>query len=307
MSVAILCPGQGGQTPDMLERWEGDQRYRDARDMLASKLPWDVAELARDPQRATLNRHAQALICLHQISAWSALAHRGLCVDVVAGYSVGELAAYGVCGALTGNEVLHGAMARALAMDRAAPSDAGMLAVRGVPLRDIEALVARNDAHIAIRNAEDHAVLGGTRIALAKVEQEIHQRFNAHVVRLPITVPAHTVHLNAAVPIFHQALSTLQWSAFEAPVIAGIDGRSVRSKADAIDTLSRQLAEPIEWQTVLETLVELGVTTALELGPGAALSRMLLERAPHIAVRALSDFATLKGAADWAVQRSVRH
>jgi [acyl-carrier-protein] S-malonyltransferase len=291
----------------MLERWEDDPHYRDARDMLASNLPWDILKLARDQQRAALNRYAQPLICLHQISAWSALTQRGLSVDVVAGYSVGELAAYGVCGALAGTDVLHGAMGRARAMDGAAPSDAGMLAVRGVLLRDLDALVAHSDAQIAIRNAEDHAVLGGTRIALAKVEHEIQQRFNAHVVRLPITVPAHTVHLNAAVPIFHEALSTLRWGAFEAPVIAGVDGRSVRSKADAIDTLSRQLAEPIEWQTVLEALVELGVTTALELGPGAALSRMLHERAPHIAVRALGDFATLKGAADWAVQRSVRH
>ncbi len=288
----------------MLERWKGDERYRTACAMLASNLPWDVADLARDQQRSTLNRYAQPLICLYQMSVWSALSQRGLHADVVAGYSVGELAAYGVNGALAGSDVLRAALARAQAMDGATPSDSGMLAVRGVRLRDIEVLVAHSDAQIAIRNAQDHAVLGGPRAALAQVEQAIRQRFNAHVVRLPITVPAHTAHLNAAVPVFHKALSTLQWGAFNVPVIAGIDGRSVRSKTDAIDSLSRQLAEPIDWQTVLETLVELDVTTALELGPGTALSRMLLERAPHVAVRALSDFATLGGAADWALQHA---
>jgi [acyl-carrier-protein] S-malonyltransferase len=63
--------------------------------------------------------------------------------------------------------------------------------------------------------------------------------------------------------------------------------------------LSRQIAEPIRWKDCMDACAEAGATVALELGPGAALSRMLQARHPGIACRAVSEFRSLGGVRAW--------
>jgi [acyl-carrier-protein] S-malonyltransferase len=67
----------------------------------------------------------------------------------------------------------------------------------------------------------------------------------------------------------------------------------------AIDRLARQLASTIDWAACMDAASEARITVALELGPGAALSRMLRERHPHIACRSVADFHTLDGIVKW--------
>jgi len=63
--------------------------------------------------------------------------------------------------------------------------------------------------------------------------------------------------------------------------------------------LPRQIAEPILWRECMDACLEAGVTVALELGPGAALARMLQARHPHIACRSVSEFRSLDGIHSW--------
>ena len=73
----------------------------------------------------------------------------------------------------------------------------------------------------------------------------------------------------------------------------------------AADALSRQLAEPLEWARTLDVARELGATTFFELGPGDSLTRMVREQHPDLEARALSEFASLRGAAIW-LARAIR-
>jgi [acyl-carrier-protein] S-malonyltransferase len=66
-----------------------------------------------------------------------------------------------------------------------------------------------------------------------------------------------------------------------------------------VRTLSLQLAQAIQWSACMDAAAEAGVTVALELGPGAALSRMLQARHPQIACRSVSDFRTVEGILAW--------
>ena len=88
------------------------------------------------------------------------------------------------------------------------------------------------------------------------------------------------------------------------PVLCGIDAHAVDRAADARATLSRQIAEPIDWARVLDTAVEMGTRVFFEIGPGNGLARMARERFPELAARALDDFAGLQGALAW-LQRSL--
>lgn len=299
MSLCILCPGQGGQSPDMFARLLGEPLTQTVCTELGSSVAGDVFALAADPAQCFANRFAQPLICLYQMSVWSALSAAGVCPALVAGYSVGELAAWGVAGALSPRDVLLAAAARAAAMEACAPVAAGMLAVRGLRLAAIEAVAKAHGAVVAIRNGEDHAVLAGHMCVLDEVQRALQASSAAHLVRLPISVPAHSPWLAPAVPEFAAALATLAWKDPQQPVLAGIDGLPRYRAADAVGALSRQLAEPLEWARVLDVAVEMGTTCVFEIGPGNALCRMLRERHPHLDARALDDFASVAGAVRW--------
>jgi [acyl-carrier-protein] S-malonyltransferase len=110
--------------------------------------------------------------------------------------------------------------------------------------------------------------------------------------------------MQGAVAPLAQALRATAFQPLQAPVLAGIDAAEVRDQARAVDTLSRQLAQPIRWLACMDAAAEAGITVALELGPGAALSRMLQNRHPHIATRSVADFRTLDGIGKWLARAS---
>lgn len=298
MSLCWLCPGQGSQTPDLLARLSADPRLAPVLAQLREAVPAATLAVADDPEQAFANRHAQPLIVLHACVVATALAQAGIRPALVAGYSVGELSAHAAAGALAPATAIALAVERATAMDAAAPPDAGMCAVRGVPLSRLRAACEAAGCAVAIVNGADHAVLAGPRAALARLGEDFAAQ-GAHVVPLAISVPAHSPALAAAVAPFAQALEAAEWQFHTVAVPRGLDGRPVRNRAAAVEALSRALSEPLDWARTLEVAHELGATAFFELGPGDALSRMARERFPDLPARALGDFASLDGAAKW--------
>lgn len=299
MTLCLLCPGQGSQSPEMFERLRADPLAGEHAARLAALLPWDAYELARDPARCFANRYAQVLICLHAVLVGAVLRDAQIFPALVAGYSVGELAAHGLAGALPPAALLAAAEARAAAMDACTPPDAGMLAVRGLRRAEMEAQALAFGVDVAICNGEEHVVLAGPQVRLDALAARLGGQGGVHLVRLPIGVPAHSHWLSPAVDVFAHSLAQLPWQPAPLPVIAGIDGSIVRDAPAAIQTLSRQLATRIEWARVLDVAVEMGARVFFEVGPGNALSRMALERHPQIPARALGDFSSLQGALAW--------
>lgn len=305
MSLCWLCPGQGSQTPDMFARLSGDPQLAPHLSRLAATLAADTLTIAADEQRCFLNRHAQPLIVLYGLTVAAALDEAGLAPDLVAGYSVGELTGHVVAGALAPASGLQLAVHRAACMDAAAPTDHGMLAVRGLRFEAIEAFAAEAGAVVAIRNGADHAVLAGPRACLAQLADTLAARSGAHVVPLRISVPAHSRWLAAGVEPLAAALAAARWRPHRVPVLSALDGRPVADVRDAIATLARQIAEPLDWARTLDTAVEMGATAFIEIGPGSSLTKMVRERFPDLPARALDEFATLDGAVAWLRRHAV--
>jgi len=299
--LAILCPGQGGQHPAMLDLALGSPRGEEVVRRAAAALGWDPVARVRSAGAALFaNAAAQPLVCLAELATWAALREALPAPLVFAGYSLGELAAYGCAGALEPEETVALAARRAELMDAAAPPGSALLALRGLPLARAGALVAEAGAEVAIVNGPDHCIAGGTGAALDLLERRA-QAAGATAIRLPVCVPAHTRLLAAAVAPFADALARSALADPALPVLAGITGAPVRTRAEAIAALAGQLARPIEWARCLAAAAEMGCTVFLELGPGSALARMAAKALPHAASRSVAEFRTLAGVARWAV------
>ena len=265
----------------------------------AARLGWDPLARARAGGPGIFaNAEAQPLVCATELATWAALAPRLPAPTVFLGYSLGELVAHACAGGLDPVDTVLLARRRAELMDAASPPGAGLVALRGLPLARVEALAAAAGAEVAIVNGPDHAVAGGGGAALDELEAR-GARAGATTVRLPVCVAAHTRLLAGAVAPFAAALEASGLRAPAVPVLAGTTADLIATRAEAIAALSAQLATRLEWERCLLAAHELGGTTFLELGPGAALSRMAQERLPEVRVRSVADFRSIDGVAAW--------
>ncbi|WP_434212803.1 malonate decarboxylase subunit epsilon [[Pseudomonas] boreopolis] len=301
MSLALLCPGQGGQHPRMFERVLAAPAAAPLLRAARKTLGRTPQALAGDEERYR-NAIAQPLVCAAALAHWRALQPLLPARGLALGYSVGELAAHAIAGSFDDATCLQLAARRAALMDAASPADAGLLAVVGLPRSALETLLHRYQAALAIDNGEDHAVLGGPRQALDALAAEARAQ-GARACPLPVSVPAHTPWLRAAADGFAQELDRASLRAPALAVLAGVDAQPARTPARVRDTLAAQIATTVRWRQAMAQALERGATVFLELGPGSALARMARELAPQAEARSVEDFQTLEGVAEW-VQRA---
>ena len=297
MSLALLCPGQGVQHAEMFERVRDLPAARHILDLASTVLGRDVFSAAGAEDRFD-NAQAQPLLCAASLAQWQGLRDCVPAPTLIAGYSIGELAAHAIAGSFDAATCLALAAQRARLMDSASPADAGLQAVLGLERHVLHPLCDLHGAHVAIANGQDHCIVGGTHASLQRLADAARAQ-GADIRLLPVRVPAHTPLLAAAVAPFAAALDASPLQAPRLPLLAGIDARPVRDRATAVNTLSLQLAQTIEWAQVMRQAFERGARVFLQLGPGNALARMVAPAYPCCEVRAVEEFQSLEGAAAW--------
>lgn len=306
MRLAILCPGQGAQHAAMFDLLNEDAQAAQflAQCDLAGLLQAPLQQVLADPAQLYANRNAQPLIVAAQLAAWQALreplAAMAGAPAVVAGYSVGELSAQAIAGVIPAPATVALAAQRAECMTLAASAQPaqGLMAVGGIALASAQSTLERHGAHVAIITGDDTLIAGGSDTALQAAAVEL-AAMGARSSALPVGLASHTPLMQAAVAPLAASLAAMVRHDPESTLLAGVTGQVVADARQAQDLLLRQLTEPIQWAACMDACVERGVTVALELGPGAALSRMLRERHPQLQCRSLADFRSLAGALAW--------
>lgn len=312
MTLAILCSGQGRQHPGMFALTgdvpEAAALFAHAATLLGGR---DPREIVRTETGDALhrNRTGQILCTLQALAAATAL--RGGMPDeiVVAGYSVGEVAAWGVAGLVDMTDTLDLVARRADAMDAASPPGDGLLFIRGLARDAVDRLCNRHDAAVAIVNPGDAFVLGGSRAALDALAAEAKLEGAARVVDVPVEVASHTKRLAGASAAFRKSLGEVRVKPRPpagARLLSGIDGAPVIDVEAGLDKLAAQISRTVLWADCLEGCVESGATAFLELGPGPALSEMVAGTYPDVSTRSLDDFRTLQGARGWLARHPPR-
>jgi len=247
------------------------------------------------------NRPAQ-ILCVTQALA----AHRLIDLALperflVLGYSVGQVAAWGIAGLLAEDPLLALAARRAELMDLAGGEHDGLVSVRGLPREQVDALARQKDVEIAIVNPGDAFILGGRAESVEAFREAALEAGAQRSTVLAVSVASHTSRLAAAVPALREAILAAGPSSPRPGVtlLDGLAGETLFTTERAIDTLSRQIAEPVQWAACLDAAIERGATAFLELGPGRALADMADAAYPGIPSRGLEDFSTAAGLLDW--------
>jgi [acyl-carrier-protein] S-malonyltransferase len=306
--IALLCSGQGYQDADMFDLLadapEADAVFKRGRLILGGRDPRELVRSATNNMLHT-NKVGQVLCCTQAIAAWTVLRAKVRRPLVVAGYSVGELAAWGVAGLLGDEAVLDLAAQRAAAMDEATTQPSGLAAIRGLKRATLDPICRTHGAYVAIVNGEDQMLVGGATTALDAVIQDAQAAGARRTTILPVPVPSHTPLLAGASDRFRQALSGAYLPA-EVPagvrLLSGIDGAAVFDVRAGADKLARQIQQTVDWAACMQSCRAAGVTKVVEFGPGDALARLMHEFMPDADVHGLSEFRSLAAFEHWVRQ-----
>ncbi|MFC7220607.1 ACP S-malonyltransferase [Streptomyces polyrhachis] len=321
--LVLVAPGQGAQTPGFLTPWLDLPGLADRLTAWSDAAGIDLvrygttagAEEIRDTAVAQPLLVAAALAAAHALLGDDPVAAVRERAGAVAGHSVGELTAAALTGVLTPEEALALVRARGLAMARAAAvTETGMSAVLG---GDPEAVVAHlkglglTPANI---NGGGQIVAAGTAEQLAALAEDKPDK--ARVIPLQVAGAFHTAHMEPAVAALAAEVGALTPGDPVAPYVSNRDGRVTTSGQEVVDRLVGQVANPVRWDSCMDTFVELagegGGLTMVELLPGGTLTglakRALRGVAPltTVALKTPADLDAAREAVAAAAPRAAR-
>jgi [acyl-carrier-protein] S-malonyltransferase len=297
---ALLCSGQGRIERGMFSLFAGAAQVEPIRaaagELLGSGLD-DFFQNADDDD-LTANRAGQILCVSRALAAATMLAPEG--PFYVAGYSVGEMSAWGVAGFWDEADTLALTARRAELMD-AADNDGGLGFIRGLDAATTHKLLLDHRCAIAIRNPGNLFIIGGARADVADCCAAALRVGAASARPIAVRVASHTPRLAAAVEPFMRLLASKPARSPRVGVtlMGAADAQLVGSAQAGVGGLARQLSTMVDWAAVLTALDERGVVRFLELGPGSALAEMVHAAFPNVEARAVDDFKTLEGAKRW--------
>ena len=298
--LALLFPGQGSQHPDMLPWLEQEPEAQPVLAQMARILGKDWRSRLGDREWATCNRIAQPLLIGLELAAWSSLVGKLPPPATLAGYSVGELAAFCAAGAFDRSTALDLAERRAAAMDRSAGDQpTGMLAVGDLPLRLIRTWCERHELFIAIRLGAHRAIVGGSAAALRLAARD-PSIASGHLSPIGVRVASHTPLMQGAALEFAATLAEVSMAAPRCPIVCNRTGAATRNRVSLADCLATQLDHPVLWDACMEAVSEHNITCVLEVGPGTTLSTLWRASYPGIPVRSIDEFRSADAVCTWA-------
>ena len=297
--IALLAPGQGSQTPGMLAEWLNLPGAADRIGRWSQISGLDLARLGTTATAEEITDTAitQPLVVATTLLAHAALAERGLpaAADVViAGHSVGEIAAYAIAGVISGDDAVKLAAVRGAEMAKACAAEpTGMSAVLGGEEDEVLARLEALELIPANRNAAGQIVAAGSITALEKLAEDPPAK--ARVRQLATAGAFHTHYMASALHGYAAAAADVTATEPTTTLLSNFDGRPVTSAADAMDKLVAQMTRPVRWDLCNATLRGLNTVAIIEFPPAGALTGIAKRELRGVATHAVKTPADLDG------------
>ena len=246
----------------------------------------------------------QPLVVAATLLAHEELTKRGLLSSggtgqemIVAGHSVGEIAAYAIAGVISADDAVKLAATRGSEMAKAcALEPTGMSAVLGGDEAEVLARLDALDLVAANRNAVGQIVAAGALSALDKLAEDPPAK--ARVRQLATAGAFHTHFMASATDGYANAAKSVATSEPTAKLLSNADGQPVASAADAMSKLVAQLTRPVRWDLCTATMRQDNVTAIVEFPPAGTLAGIAKRELRGVPTHAVKSPADLDGLAD---------
>ena len=273
--LAIVAPGQGAQTPGFLTAWLEKPGFASRLEWLGAVADLDLvshgttsdAETIRDTAVAQPLLVASALATVEQLSPSPVAGFAG----VIAGHSVGELAAAAMAGVISVESAMVLVRERGRSMAEAsAVAPTSMAAVLGGDRDEVLAAIEAAGLTAANDNGPGQIVAAGTKEQLAALMDNAPRR--TRVKALSVAGAFHTHHMAPAVARLDALAAAIPAADPRTRLLSNADGEVVVSGREFLERLVRQVANPVRWDLCMAAMSALGVTGILELAPAGTLT-----------------------------------
>lgn len=309
--LAIVCPGQGSQTPGLLTPWLEDPGARDLLSGFADAAGTDLLRHGTESDEDTIRDTAVAQPLIAAASLLSAEA-LGLSPQriadlgdriVVSGHSIGEIPAAALAGALSTEQALNLIALRAQAMAQAAhAAPTGMAAVLGGKVDEVFAAVESAGLTAANVNAPGQVVAAGSQESLDRLAENPPAR--TRVIALNVAGAFHTSYMAPAAKSLAEAAEATQAKDPQVALLSNRDGTSIGAGSEVLSRIVAQVTSPVRWDQCMETMTAMGVTGVLELMPGGTLVGLAKRGLKGVASFALTSPEDLDAAADFITEHT---
>jgi [acyl-carrier-protein] S-malonyltransferase len=284
MGIAFLYPGQGSQKvgmgSDLLEaRSDLFDRYFEQADA-ASGLPIRQYALEGPIESLTSTDVAQPALFALSLAVTDAAREAGISPGFVAGHSLGEYTAAVSAGALSVEDGTQLVSLRGKLMNEAQTERPGtMAAVIGLPAERVAELCEQaSEAGVvapANLNTPTQIVVSGEVSGVERLMELAQEAEAEKVVRLQVGAAFHSELMKPAQARMAEAMESVAWNDPKVPMASNAMGRLVTTADEVHEALIAQIASPVRWVDCIQSLVEAGATTFLELGPGRVVSGLV--------------------------------
>lgn len=282
--IAFLFPGQGSQVVGMGKDFyqdvaESKEIFEKADKKLGQKLQELIFEGPQDT--LTLTYNAQPALLTTSIAILEYVKKFNIHADYVAGHSLGEYSALIAAGVLDFEDAVYAVKKRGEYMDEAVPAGQGaMSAILGMAAEELEKVtnnVTENgdSVQLANLNCPGQIVISGTAAGVEKASALAKENGAKRAIPLVVSGPFHSELMKPAAEKFDQILSEINFNDASTPVIANVAAKPVESHEQIKDLLVKQLYSPVRWEESIRTMVQNGVTTFVEIGPGKVLTGLV--------------------------------
>jgi [acyl-carrier-protein] S-malonyltransferase len=300
--VAFVFPGQASQYSGMGK--ELAEKYPVARavfDEADKALGFSVSKLCfegtEDDLKLTAN--TQPAILTVSVAAGRVLAEKGIAPDFVAGHSLGEYSALVAAGSVKFADAVKLVHKRGTYMQEAVPAGQGaMAAIMGLsPAVVQDACKRAAEGEIcspANLNSPEQTVISGHAGAVKRAVEIASQLGAKRSMVLPVSAPFHSALMMPAQEKLEEDLNAAAFEDLQVPLVTNVDADSIRQGEEARSALIRQVTMPVRWEESMRMLLDEGVNTFVEVGPGRVLTGLMRQIERSVSTLNVEDEKSLQ-------------
>ena len=298
----MIFPGQGSQSPGMgKELFEKFPVARQVFEEADDALDFSISRLCFEgpAEELQLTENTQPAILTVSVAAFRAMREAGISAPAfVAGHSLGEYSALVAAGALKLSEAVLTVRARGRYMQEAVPVGTGaMAAIIGGELSEIQRVCEEAGrgqvCSVANINSPNQLVIAGNTEAVDRAV-DLLKGIAKRVIKLNVSAPFHCALMKPAQDRLALDLDELVFNKPAMPVITNVDARATTEPDQLQDAIVRQVSAPVRWVESMQLLMQHGVETFVEAGPGKVLSGLMRQISREVKTLNVEDAASLE-------------